>query len=190
MKTLNYIIIEVEDEYNNEVELESGLNLVVNTTIESVANINRVAKIKAAPSSTILLSGDEIIFHHNILRRKNDVDGVEVKGDYYIKDNLFFVPPTEIFAYKRNGEWKALDPYVFVTPILAEGTSEGVIEGVSFNKYEPNTGIIQLINKELTEWGLKKEDKVFFKDDSEYEFEIDGKVHYRMKTDDILGKYE
>ena len=191
MRSFNYAIIEVEEDYNNEVELSNGLNLVVNTTIESVSNINRIGKVKAAPENTVLKEGDEIVVHHNILRRKNGVEGIEVKSDFFVKDNIYFVPLTEIFAYRRDGEWKGLDPFVFVRPVevVNEAVNDALFEAVSFQKYEPNRGVIHINNQELSEWGVEKGDEVFFADDSEYAFEIEGETLYRMKTSDILGKF-
>lgn len=193
MKSFNYAIIEVDEDYNNEVELSSGLNLVVNTTIESVAHINRIGRVKAAPESTVLQEGDEIVVHHNILRRKNGVEGIEVKSDFFVKDNIYFVPLTEIFAYRRNGEWIGLDPFVFVRPkelINDEaGQWSNSLDVVSFKKMVDNRGFIEINNKELSEWGVEKGDEVFFADDSEYSFEIEGETLYRMKTSDILGKF-
>lgn len=194
MRAVKYIIIEAPTEYNNEVELSNGMKLVVNTTIESVANINRQVKVKAAPDNTVLEKGDTLIIHHNILRRKNDIKGVEKRSDYWLYDNLYFVPPTEVFLYKKeDGDWISPDPYVFVEPIEQESirTQSGIYLDTGFKKkYVENVGNIAYINEELKSWGLKQGNKVFFKDDSEYEFNIDGRLLYRMKTSDILGLVE
>ena len=192
MDTLNYLIVESDQEYNNEVTLDSGLSLVVNTTIESVANVNRVVTIKSAPKFTILQKGDKVIIHHNILRRKNDINGLEVQGEYFIEDNLYFVPLTEVFAYNRSGKWIALDPFVFLKPIVYDNINDKIndriIEPVSFEKYKKNIGTLQILNEEVVDWGLSKGDEIYFTDNSEYEFEIDGELLYRMKTSDLLGK--
>lgn len=193
MKAVKYVIIETPTEYNNEVELSSGLKLIVNTTIESVANINRQVKVLAAPENTILEKGDMLVVHHNILRRKNNIKGEEVRSDYWMYDNIYFVPPTEIFLYKKSeSEWEAPDPFVFIEPIEKDiKTESGIFLDTGFEKkYVDNMGYIAYINEELKSWGLKKGDKVFFKDDSEYEFNIDDRLLYRMKTSDILGLVE
>ncbi len=191
MKAVKYVIVESEQDYNNEVTLSGGQKIIVNTTIESVSNINRQVEVVSVPKGLILQEGDVIIIHHNILRRKNDVKGREVRSDYWIKDNYYFVPPTEIFLYKRDGVWYGLDPFVFIEPIKKKPEiSKTGIYLTTKEKEVKNTGYIKYINKELESWGLKVGDKVFFKDDSEYEFEIEGQVLYRMKTSDILGKFE
>lgn len=193
MKAVKYIIVEADQDYNNEVTLSTGHNIVVNTTIESVANINRVVKVVSVPEGIILQPDDYIIVHHNILRRKNDTKGNEIKSDYWIEGNYYFVPPMEVFTYKRNGKWYGLDPFVFIEPIkeTPKISNTGIfLESGNKTQMVKNTGYIRVINKELESWGLKEGDKVYFKDDSEYEFDIDGQTLYRMKTSDILGQFE
>ena len=193
MEAVKFVLVEANQEYNNEVEFSGGIKIIINTTIESVSNINREVTVISAPKGTVLKKGDKLIIHHNILRRKNNTEGEEIRSDYFIQDNIYFVPPTEIFAYKRGkGRWTALDPFVFVEPIqrTPEKTSSGIfLESGNKNKYESNVGNIQYINKELISWGLKVGDKVQLTPDCEYEFNIDGKLLYRAKTMDVLGKF-
>jgi len=196
MKTINYLIIEVDNQYNNEIKLSNGADLIVNTTIESVIHINRTGRVVSVPSFVTLEEGDSVIVHHNILRIRNDNSGKEIQSDYHIKDNLFFVPLHEVYMYKRDGEWNALDPYCFLRPIkkeIEEKTSSGLFipnpDKKGYNGFEPNMGELVYGNKQLTEIDANKGDVLYFADDSEYEFEVDGEVLYRMKTNDILAKH-
>lgn len=194
MKAVKYILVDAGQEYNNEVELSNGVNLVVNTTIESVENINREVTVIAAPDNTILKKGDKLIIHHNILRISNSTSGKEVHSEYFVGypyDNVYIVPPTEIFAYKRDGKWLALDPFVFVKPVKKDKPKYkgSLVLPDMKTEYEPNVGDIYFINRELQEWGLQEGDRVFFTDNSEYEFNIGGELLYRMKTSDILAKF-
>ena len=186
MTTPNYLIVEVEEEYNNETKSENGFGFIVNTTIESVSNINRIAKVVKAPEYVILEEGDEVVLHHNILRLRNSVGGNVIKSNFYIGDNQYYVPLTEVFMYRRDGEWHPLDPYCFVKPI--RGVDR---EGFSYkNGYKGNldhVGEIIVVNKSLEQQGVKKGDIVAFSRDSEYEFNIDGDLLYKMSTKDILA---
>ena len=47
-------------------------------------------------------------------------------------------------------------------------------------KEEPLVGIMKYPNEYLSSKGIKKGDRVIFKPDSEYEFEVDGEKLYRM----------
>lgn len=195
MGSINYVIIEAEQAYNNEIEISNGNTLVVNTTIESIEHINRIGKVIDAPEFTILEKGDEVIVHHNIMRLRNGVHGVQVESNFHIEDNKYFVPLTEVFMYRRNGgEWKAIDPFCFVKPIkqdkkekigsllLPENSTEGTHKGMVKNQ-----GIMMYPNKELEELGVVKGTRVIFSDYSEYEFMIDGELFYKMSTKDIIG---
>lgn len=195
MKAVHYVLVKSDQDYNNEVELKGGLKLVVNSSIETVENINREATVVSSPKGTVLKEGDRVIIHHNIMRRKNDIKGNEIKSPFHIEDNIYFVPPTEVFAYKRDGgEWQALDPYCFVKPI--ELKEEKVESGIvilpgaqdNFKKRANGVGIMRFANRELAVEGIEPGDKVHFEPWSEHEFEIDGEVLYKMKTSDILGK--
>jgi hypothetical protein len=195
MKTINYLVVEVDEQYANEVSLKNGSSLVVNTTIESVEHINRIGKVVKSPDFVIIEEGDEVLVHHNIFRKRNSQKGNEVQSDYFIKDNLFFVPLDEVFMYKRCGQWESLDPYCFVRPVkddseVLEADSDLLLPSnfeVGYKGYKENIGEIVYPNKELSSMGLSKGDLVSFTDDSEYEFEVDGEILYRMKTSDVLA---
>lgn len=198
MPTLNYIIIKSEQSYNNEKKLENGKKLIVNTTIESVEHINRIGEVVEAPDFTILKKGDKVIVHHNIMRLRNGINGQKVKSNFYIEDNKYFVPLTEVFMYKREGDWTAINPYCFVKPIkkeieegkrgsilLPENNEEGTYKGML-----KNMGILIYGNEELKKINVKKGTQVIFSCHSEYEFIIDNKLLYRMRTQDIIGIVE
>jgi co-chaperonin GroES (HSP10) len=50
---------------------------------------------------------------------------------------------------------------------------------------EDNTGFLVYSNNTLLDLGVNEGDKVNFRKDSEYEFEVDGNLLYRMKSSDI-----
>lgn len=196
MKAVRYVLVKSDQDYNNEVEL-AGKKILVNSSIESVENINREATVVSSPEGTILQEGDTVIIHHNIMRHKNDIKGNEIKSPFHIGDNVYFVPPTEIFAYKRgDGEWEALDPFCFVKPIELEKEEElksGIIlmptSKDSFKGRENGVGILRYGNRELEEQeDIHPGDRVHFEPFSEHEFEIDGELLYKMRTSDILAK--
>lgn len=187
--TLNYIIIEVDEAYVNEVN-----GIVVNNTIESVAHINRVARVVDAPEFTILKKGDQVVVHHNILRLRNGLRGKLLKSNYHFEGNKYFVPLTEVFMYKRGDEdWNAIRPYTFVKPIPQEDVKVGrfIINPTESNSHKGNVklqGIMVYPNDELIAKGINAGDRVVFSEWSEYEFNIDGEILYKMSSKDILAK--
>ena len=189
MRTVNYLIVELDEAYDNEVKVSSGDSVIVNSTIENVSYINRVATVVAAPEYTILKAGDKVVCHHNIFRLRNDTKGKKVPSNYNIEDNQYFVPLTEVFMYKRDSDWIAINPYCFVKPI------EAVVNNLQFDLTTEESykgrldkkGILSFINKDMEAQGMKQGEMVLFSKNSEYEFTIDGELYYKMSTKDILA---
>ena len=191
MQTVNYLIVELTKAYNNEVDVSTGDSVIVNSTIEDVAYVKRIATVKSAPDFVVLEAGDEVVVHHNIFRLRNDIKGATVDSNFYIGDNLYFVPLTEVFMYKRGDSgWKTLSPFCFVEPIIKE-EKEGFDLSLTESTFKgrlKRVGKIKYPNDELIAQGIQEGDKVLFTKNSEYEFEIDGTIYYKMSTKDILMK--
>lgn len=190
MHSTNYVIVELKEAYINETEV-SGKKFITNSTIEDVSSINREATVVSAPEFTILKKGDTIIAHHNIFRLKYDYKGNLCQSDYSLGNNLYFVPLTEIFLWKRGllEDWEAIDPYIFIEPMELDESKELLVGIKKHHKNkEHKKGVVKYINKNLKEQGLKVGDVVVFRKNSEYEFSIGGNILYRMKTKDIMIK--
>lgn len=189
MKTINYLIVELKEAYDNKVKTITGDDIIVNSTIESVEHINRVATVVAAPDFTILQKGDEVVVHHNIFRLRNSTRGNIVESNYNIGDNQYIVPLTEVFMYKRDDKWQAIKPYCFVEPIKAEKkeTSFDITTEEAYKGRLDKVGILRYLNEDLEAQGLKSGDKVLFSRFSEYEFLIEGKLYYKMASKDVLA---
>jgi co-chaperonin GroES (HSP10) len=189
MRTVNYLIVELDEAYNNEEVISTGDSVIVNSTIESVENINRVARVVAAPDFTILKEGDEVVVHHNIFRLRNSTKGNQIASNYDIGNNQYIVPLTEVFMYKREGEWKAIKPYCFVEPVETEkrDLTFDITTEESYKGRLDKVGILRYINEDLSSQGVSEGDRVLFSRFSEYEFLIEGKLYYKMSSKDILA---
>lgn len=188
MEALHYLIVELDQAYNNEVEVSTGDKVIVNSTIEDVTYVNRIATVKAAPDFTILQEGDKVIVHHNIFRLRNDIKGNVAPSNYNIKGNIYFVPLTEVFMYKRDSDWVAISPYCFVKPInkpKKKGFDLSIIEGTYKGRLHQR-GVMTFPNEDLIAQGICVGDRVMFSKFSEYEFDIDGEIYYKMSTKDIF----
>jgi len=84
----------------------------------------------------------------------------------YIEEDLYKIAIDQVFAYKRDEQWKALPGYTFVKP-----AGEFIGEVVYSDVYD-------------------KGDIVGYRPAGEYEFNIDEEKLYRLKTDFITIKYE
>lgn len=194
MKSTYYYIVKVDANYNNEINLKSGVSLLVNNTIESVAHINRIVEVVAVPEDSEVLPGDKIMIHHNILRIRTSKKGIRMASDYLIRDDLYIVPPEEVYMYKREEEdWRPIGPYCYVKPMaLEEKKTKGGLtytEEADHKGGQKLTGIMWYPNLDLVRARINRGDTVFYDEWSEHEFLINGQRFYRMKAENVLGIY-
>jgi len=190
MRSDNFVIVEADENYNNSVG-----DIIINTSVENVENINRVVKVIVAPEYTKLQKGDLVLVHHNILRIQNDISGIERKSMFHIEGNKYWVPLTEVLMYKSSDDsegWMSIDPFVFIKAVKVEDFKVGnyLINGAtdSYKGKEKLNGTVSFTNEELKHKGVYKGDRVYFTEYSQHEFKIGGDIHYKMKTNDILLK--
>ena len=175
----NYLVSPKGNRTVGSKEIE-GQTLLLNTDLQNHSYTNRIGTILNLPlvGNEELKEGDDIIVHHNVFRRFRDVRGNEKDSKNYLSEDVYTIQADQIYAFKRNGEWKALKGFCFVKPI-----KEDKMFSVDFEK--PLIGIVKLGNDEI-----EKESLVGFKPNSEYEFVIEGQRLYRVPTNSITIKYE
>ena len=185
MRSLYSFIIEPkENRYENKKDID-GVELILNTEIQDHKFVSRVGVVLETPinGKTGIKKGDEVIVHHNVFRRFNDVRGEEVNGKSFFEEDKYFVYPDQVFMYNRNGEWKTLDGFCFVKPIKNRKL-------FSVEPEEQLIGILKYVDNGLIKNGINNGDLVGFTPDSEYEFIIDQERLYRVPTNSICIKYE
>lgn len=185
MKSLYDFIIEpVGDRYANEIKIEDS-SLVLNTKIETFQFVNRLAKVIETPIAftTPIKKGDIIVVHQNIFRRFYDMQGKPKNSRSYFKDNMYFAALDQIYLYKNDNEWKAINDRCFIKPIKNK-------DPLSDKKEHPYVGILKIGNNTLNTLQINPGDKVGFKPGGEWEFIIDNERVYCMKSNDIVIKYE
>ncbi len=128
--------------------------------------------------------GDTLVVHHNTFKFYNDMRGRQKSGRSWLIDDLFLVEPDQFFLYKHKDEWQTYDKYCFVRPVPKKKRS---IQDIDL-KYEPLHGELVYPNIHLKNMGLKRGDEVCFQPDSEYAFNIDGEILYRMFSQNITLK--
>lgn len=192
MKATLYFLVQVEDSYNNYVELDDGTKLSTNNSIDSVEHINRVGRVIDAPKGAIVEEGDYLLFHHNICRESWGAKGKRRPSVFAMADDMFFIPVTEIFMYMKDGDkdWTALAPFVFIEPIPAETIklSNGLeVREEDYKGMKQLVGKVAYPNQELIDKGVKKGDTIAFQQDSEHEYKLKGNLYYKMRNNDILA---
>jgi len=158
--------------------------LILNTDLQDHRYVNRVGTVTGAPLRHCggVEPGDDVIVHHNVFRRFYDVRGNEKNSRSFFAEDTYFCKEDQVFAYKRGGEWKALDGYCFVKPLESDDmwTTE---------KELPNIGVLKMLGDDLQAQGLQQGDIVGFTPRSEYEFVIDGERLYRVLSAAITINY-
>jgi hypothetical protein len=181
----NFVVKPVGSRKTNVKDVD-GMELILSTDVQDHRYVNRVGTVIGVPEFACggTEPGDEVIVHHNIFRRFYDVRGNEKNSSAYFRDDVYVVPPDQVYMYKRgDAEWKPLNGFCFVKPIR------------SLNKWtpadeEPLMGILKFLDDELEEKGFKKGDLVGFTPRSEYEFIIGEERMYRVMSGDISILYE
>ena len=175
----DFVIEPKGNRYNNTTKV-GDKNLILNTEIFNHQFVNREAIVKSIPTAfkTDIRPGDTVIVHHNIFRRWHNQHGIEKNSRSFFDENTYLVKEDQIFLYKRDKDWKALNGYCFVQPIKQRKKL-----GVDTEEY--CVGVVK-----YTDGEYKKEELIGFTPFSTYEFIIDGKRLYRVMTQFITIKYE
>ena len=174
----DFIVSPIGERYNNSKKI-GDKELVLNTEIYNHQFVNRKAKVIATPLlfSSPINVGDEVIVHHNVFRRWNDVKGRERNSRSYWKENKYFVSEDQIFLYK-NKNWKTMPGFSFIKPLKA-------ISKYNIEDEKPLVGIIK-----YSDGAFNKEELVGVRPNSKYEFVINGERLYRVMNKFITIKYE
>ncbi len=185
MKSLfDFIVEPCGQRYNNEIKI-GDKSLIINTKVESYKSVNNIAKVIAVPLAykTTVQPGDLLMIHHNVFRRFYDIRGNEKNSKSYFKDNLYFVQPDQVYLYKRKDKWKAFGNRCFIAPLRDEVEINNWIE-------QKLIGVLKYGNSALEVIGINEGDLVGYTPHGEYDFIVDGKRLYCMKSNDIVIKYE
>ena len=183
MKSPHYFIIKpLNDRRYDNVKNIGGIDLITSVSQEDHTVSNRFAEVIETPINYNgpVSKGDTLLVHHNVFKYYYDMKGKQRSSTNYFQDNLFFVDEERFFMYKNKNGWNAYGKYCFIKPSEKEDYYL-----MSHDVEQPLIGYVKYANKELNSFGVYNGDKVSFKPDREYEFNIDGEKLYRMFTNDI-----
>ncbi len=180
----DFIVKPVGKRYDNEKKV-GDKTLIVNASIESFKSVNNYAEVVATPLAydTGISVGDTVIIHHNVFRRFYDMRGNQKDSRSMFIDNLYFVAPDQIYLYGNTKKWKTFNDRCFVIPIKNK-------DSFSLEKEQELVGILKYGNSSLQALGINPGDLIGYTPGSEFEFVVDEKKLYCMKSNDIVIKYE
>jgi hypothetical protein len=186
MRSPFYFIAEPLNErrYNNTKDIV-GVEFIVNTSEEDHKFSNRYARVIETPLGYggPIKPGDILLVHHNVFKFYNDMKGQRKSGKSFFKDNKFFIEPEQFFMYKSGDAWHSYDRYCFVKPIPA-------IHSYVKKPFTHEPLMAQMIypNEYLKSKGVESGDMVCFTPESDYEFDVDGEILYRVYDHQITIK--
>jgi hypothetical protein len=180
----DFIVEPLGQRYNNEIKV-GDKSLIINTKLESFKSVNNIAKVIQVPLAykTVIKKGDKVMIHHNVFRRFYNIKGKEKNSKSYFKDNLYFVQPDQIYLYKTKDRWMSFKDRCFINPIKNNDNVNASLE-------QSLIGILKYGNSTLEALGINEGDLVGYKPYGEFDFLVDGKRLYCMKSNDIVIKYE
>ena len=185
MKSLyDFIVKPVGDKYKNTVKI-SGKDVIINTKIENWKFVNRLAEVVETPLAfkTSIKKGDTIVIHQNVFRIFYDMKGKKKKSRSYFENDLYFCSLDQIYLYKNKNGWNTVGDRCFITPIKSN-------ESLTLDKERKLVGILKYGNKSLEALEINPGDLVGYTPNGEWEFLVEGKRLYCMKSNDIVIKYE
>jgi hypothetical protein len=182
----NFIVRPLNGRRYDNVKKVGDVDFITSTSQEDHTVSNRRAEVVETPIGYLgpIRKGDVLLVHHNVFRYYYDMKGRQKSGRSFLKDDLFLIDDDQYFLYNSNGVWKSRERYCFVAPV----DKEDFYLDYHGNE-QPLTGILKYSNDFLSEHGLSVGDKVSFKPNSEYEFNIDGEKLYRVMTNSITFKF-
>jgi hypothetical protein len=185
MKSLyDFIVKPVGDKYNNTVKI-AGRDVIINTKIENWKFVNRLAEVIETPLAfkSGIKKGDIIVIHQNVFRTFYDMKGKKKKSRSYFENDLYFCNLDQVYLYKNKNGWKTVGDRCFITPIKSN-------DSLTLDKERKLVGILKYGNKSLEALEINPGDLVGYTPNGEWEFLIEGKRLYCMKSNDIVIKYE
>jgi len=171
------------DRYNNTSTV-NGNTFTVNTYEENHKASNRQAVVIETPAhyEGPIKKGDILLVHHNVFKFYNDMRGNKRSGKSFFRDGQYLVDYEQFFMYKNENGWNPYDRYCFVKPIENDGSIPYFT-----GEYLPLQGTMMYPNEYLLSKDVKKNDRVLFQPDSEYEFDVDGELMYRIYDHRIVA---
>ena len=180
----DFIVEPYGQRYNNTIKV-GDTSLIINTKLDNYKSVNNIGKVISVPLAykTKVKPGDLVMIHHNVFRRFYDIRGNEKNSKSYFKDNLYFVQLDQIYLYKRSNKWKAFGDRCFIAPLKNNDEINTSLE-------QSLIGVLKYGNSALEALEINEGDVVGYTPFGEYDFIVDNKRLYCMKSNDIVIKYE
>lgn len=195
LKSAGQLLVHLPKSTKDEVELSNGKTLYLDGRYNNFENRISKGVVHSVPSkwSDIFHEGDTVYFHHSISIGKNRVE-------VGLNSKLFILQYTKEHSYdclvyliERDNEIFTVNDFIFVEPTEAETYKQigSILVPSNAENKKPWRGKVAYLNDYVREQlNIEVGDEVVWSKDSEYEMEVEGKILYRMRVNDIMAIYE
>jgi len=127
--------------------------------------------------------GDKVYVHHFATRKEHklEVEGVKLTQLAY----------HQLYCKVVDGKISMIGDHILVEPMME--SDEDCMSGLLWLR-DPERisklGILRYLNKFTKELGYKEGDVIAFPDYGEYKLNVEGVEYFRMRNEDIRGKYK
>jgi len=188
MKTLDLFVVELEKPVHDEIVLQNGAKLFVDSKFNEFKWRVTEGPVVCAPlkHDTKVEEGDTLYFHHLVVVNEGQVlTGHD--NHYLVRYDPVQTTNNQAIAYKnKKGVINTLAGWVLIKPVFEEEESSDLIETVKLQEATTTKGIIAFDAPYLEEAGVACGDIVVFRDNMQYKITIDETDYYRVRVQDLL----
>lgn len=191
------VLAELEKEDDNVINTDSGVNFLIDPTIEKYHHAKQHGTVYATNEymeSVGCEVGDTIWFHHFVpydstiqyYHQSNAIE--EIKGAKVY--NVDYPDQIYLIRKKDTGEYICVDDYLFLEPIIekAPRSPSGLILETWDERQKERYGRVVFLGQKSKDLGIEVGDEVYFLLDADYEMNIDGRDLWRMRHTEIVFK--
>lgn len=189
MKTLDLFVVELEKQAHDEITLNNGAKLYLDSKFNEFEWRVTEGPVVCAPMrhETGVEEGDTLYFHHLVVMNEGQVlTGHD--NHYLVRYDPEHTINNQAIAYKskKSGHIYPLAGWSLIKPIEVEGLSSDTIEVVELEKAPTTRGTVAFDAPWLEEMGVMANDTVVFRDKMQYKISIDDVEYYRVRSQDLL----
>ena len=190
MKTLDLFVVELEKPVNDEITLNNGAKLYLDSKFNEFEWRVTEGPVVCAPCKhdTGVEEGDTLYFHHLVVMNEGQVlTGHE--NHYVVRFDPDHTINNQAIGYKssKSGHIYTLAGWTLIKPeFVEEEVSSDLIEVVSLEDKSTTRGTIGFDAPWLKEMDVYAGDTVVFRDKMQYKITIDDVVYYRVRCEDLM----
>ena len=189
MKTLDLFVVELEKQSKDEITLNNGATLYLDSKFNEFEWRVTEGPVVCAPlkHDTEVEEGDTLYFHHLVVMNEGQV--LTGHDNHYL---VRFDPEHTInnqaigFKSSKSGHIYTLAGWTLNQPIENEALSSEHIEIVELEQAPTTRGTVAFGGDYMEDVQVKPGDTVVFRDKMQYKINIDGQDYYRVRSEDLL----